>query len=66
MRSRRNRPTWPTHKAKRHLPTRTPPPWETEDRALSPEGMAQSLVARGLASPRVLGPVPPARPRGTA
>ena len=65
-RSRRNRPTWPTHKAKRHTP-RTVPPWEAheDDRPATPEAMARSLVARGLASPQGLGPISP-RPRRTA
>lgn len=58
---RRSRPIWPTHKAKRHMPTR--PQDVRETRQLSTGEMAQSLVARGLASPLILDNYRPPRPR---
>lgn len=58
---RTTRPTWPTHKAKRHHPPRRP----EEDTApeLTPAELARDLVRRGLASRAILGPQPTFRPR---
>jgi len=51
---RTTRPTWPTHRAKRHRAPR--PAWEPPTRQPSTDQLAADLVRRGLASPLILGP----------
>lgn len=52
---RMTRPTWPTHKAKRHRP-RARVVDEPRPRQKSPAELARDLVRRGLASEAILDP----------